>query len=176
MSKESYMRGFCKVAEANGVDPQALAKYAQDTAAGIGSYIANEGRGTPSSYVGKLSARARRKNVEPPAVGRIFGPYKPRDLVTQPDLLMSRNIQASGNASRLAEEMSDPWLKIWRNLMNAGKENQSTYKQTGVPRLRNEPDMTGIEDMKFTEEQLKQLKDMQNTMARKGVPRTGSIA
>lgn len=29
MSKESFARGFCKVAEAHGVDPQALAKFAQ---------------------------------------------------------------------------------------------------------------------------------------------------
>jgi len=29
MSKESYARGFCKAAEAHGVDPTALAKYAQ---------------------------------------------------------------------------------------------------------------------------------------------------
>jgi hypothetical protein len=29
MSKESYARGFCKAAEAHGVDPVALAKYAQ---------------------------------------------------------------------------------------------------------------------------------------------------
>lgn len=28
MSKESYIRGFCKAAEAHGVDPQALAKFA----------------------------------------------------------------------------------------------------------------------------------------------------
>ena len=28
MSRESYARGFCKAAEAAGVDPQALAKYA----------------------------------------------------------------------------------------------------------------------------------------------------
>jgi len=30
MSKESYARGFCKTAEAHGVDPTALAKYAQN--------------------------------------------------------------------------------------------------------------------------------------------------
>ena len=30
MSKESYARGFCKVAEAHGVDPTKLAKYAYD--------------------------------------------------------------------------------------------------------------------------------------------------
>lgn len=29
MSKESYARGFCKAAEAHGVDPTQLAKYAQ---------------------------------------------------------------------------------------------------------------------------------------------------
>ena len=32
MSKESYERGFCKAAEAAGVDPVALAKYAQQFA------------------------------------------------------------------------------------------------------------------------------------------------
>ena len=30
MSKESYVRGFCKAAEAAGVDPKALVKYAQN--------------------------------------------------------------------------------------------------------------------------------------------------
>jgi hypothetical protein len=29
MSKESYIRGFCKVAEAAGVDPKALARFAE---------------------------------------------------------------------------------------------------------------------------------------------------
>lgn len=29
MSKESYVRGFCKAAEAHGIDPVALAKFAQ---------------------------------------------------------------------------------------------------------------------------------------------------
>ena len=33
MGKESYVRGFCKVAEAHGVDPVALAKYAQQVSA-----------------------------------------------------------------------------------------------------------------------------------------------
>lgn len=31
MSRESYARGFCKAAEAAGVDPTALAKYAAET-------------------------------------------------------------------------------------------------------------------------------------------------
>ena len=35
MSKESYIRGFCKAAEAAGVDPGALAKYAADTSGAI---------------------------------------------------------------------------------------------------------------------------------------------
>ena len=34
MSKESYIRGFCKAAEAYGVDPQALAKFAAGEFAG----------------------------------------------------------------------------------------------------------------------------------------------
>ena len=32
MSKESYARGFCKAAEAAGVDPEVLAKFAQTNA------------------------------------------------------------------------------------------------------------------------------------------------
>lgn len=34
MSKQSYIRGFCKAAEAHGVDPQALAKFAHQKIAG----------------------------------------------------------------------------------------------------------------------------------------------
>lgn len=34
MSKESYIRGFCKCAAAHGVDPQALAKFAMQKEAG----------------------------------------------------------------------------------------------------------------------------------------------
>ena len=34
MSKQSYIRGFCKAAEAYGVDPQALAKFAAGEFAG----------------------------------------------------------------------------------------------------------------------------------------------
>ena len=30
MSKESYARGFCKVAEAHGIDPMQLAKHAAE--------------------------------------------------------------------------------------------------------------------------------------------------
>ena len=36
MSKESYIRGFCKAADASGVDPVALAKYAQSIVNGGG--------------------------------------------------------------------------------------------------------------------------------------------
>ena len=39
MSKESYIAGFTKVAEAHGIDPAALMKIAQDTAAGIGPRV-----------------------------------------------------------------------------------------------------------------------------------------
>ena len=36
MSKESYARGFCKAAHTAGVDPVALAKYAQEGVGGVG--------------------------------------------------------------------------------------------------------------------------------------------
>ena len=35
MSKESYIRGFCKAAETAGVDPKALAKFAQQGVAAL---------------------------------------------------------------------------------------------------------------------------------------------
>ena len=43
MSKESYIRGFCKAAEAHGVDPQGLAKLAYSTPASeaLSSYVPN---------------------------------------------------------------------------------------------------------------------------------------
>lgn len=62
MSKESYARGFCKAAAAAGVDPVALAKYAQastgepvrsDRSAGIGTLGQNEAKGS-NAYIPQL--------------------------------------------------------------------------------------------------------------------------
>ena len=39
MSKRSYMNGFCKVAAANNVNPQALARYALEKDAGDGASV-----------------------------------------------------------------------------------------------------------------------------------------
>ena len=44
MSKESYARGFCKAAEAAGIDPKALAKFAQSGPAGTGPLKGNAAR------------------------------------------------------------------------------------------------------------------------------------
>ncbi len=53
MSKESYIRGFCKAAEAAGVDPKALAKYAADNNAGkTGKSVAKWNEYGPEMWVG----------------------------------------------------------------------------------------------------------------------------
>jgi hypothetical protein len=39
MSKQTYMNGFCKVAAANNVNPQALARYALEKNAGDGASV-----------------------------------------------------------------------------------------------------------------------------------------
>lgn len=44
MSKESYTRGFVKAAQAKGVDPVQLAKYAQAGRAGVGPLVGNDAR------------------------------------------------------------------------------------------------------------------------------------
>ena len=52
MSKESYARGFCKAAEAAGVDPVALAKYAQQhkTDGWAPEVVSKLGRDKPIKY------------------------------------------------------------------------------------------------------------------------------
>lgn len=68
MSKESYIRGFCKAAEAHGVDPQALAKLASGEEPRY-----NTGGWAPSV--------ARGENVRRPPIfrnGRLFS-YQPRE-------------------------------------------------------------------------------------------------
>lgn len=53
MSKESYVRGFCKAAAAAGVDPAVLAKYAQQykTDGYAPRRVARLGRKSPIAYV-----------------------------------------------------------------------------------------------------------------------------
>lgn len=195
MSKESYARGFCKAAEAAGVDPVALAKFAgeagPETDAGIGSREDNsseidysKGKVVPwdrTSYIGKLLARH-------PGTGKGVGiPYVPhsaegwpeaqrRALVSLGDLENGRRDQAGYNAQNFFPRKSALYKRIVDNLINAGKENYKSYIETGDPKERTEPNLQGIEKIKLTPEQKKMLLQMQNTMARNGAPRQMNIA
>lgn len=189
MSKESYIRGFCKVAEEHGVDPVQLAKFAEDTGdAGIGSYYANSWessltdggkRGIPNdsnSYVGKLLARY---NKEPTGAAHIplISPLRSKyELVTPRSIESGREASAAWGAARFFPFKSAPWKRIEQNLTNAGKENLKSYLETGEPVDRSEPDLRGIESLKLTPEQLELLKKLQNTMVRKGTATPKNIA
>ena len=54
MSKESYARGFCKAAQAAGVDPVALAKYAQDIDTHYGATGGKAPEGVPGADSGQI--------------------------------------------------------------------------------------------------------------------------
>lgn len=175
MSKESYARGFVKAAAAAGVDPTALAKFAQvlkDNDVGIGSYKVNNNHDN-GSYVGKLVSRDPKPYAVVPYIGS--GREDPEKPVSPVYLAFARNFQAADNASRFYPEGSSPWLKLHKNLINAGRQNLSSYKETGEPKLRKVPDMTGIEKLKLTPEQMKWLLKMQNTMVHNsGKARSGA--
>lgn len=64
MSKESYARGFCKAAEAAGVDPVALAKYAQSGLNGVGPLRSTLKSMTPEVVLGRIRANADRVRKE----------------------------------------------------------------------------------------------------------------
>lgn len=57
MSKESYIAGFTKVAEAHGIDPAALMKIAQATTKGIGPRLGGTVL-TSEQALGKMKANA----------------------------------------------------------------------------------------------------------------------
>ena len=214
MSKESYIRGFCKAAEAAGVDPVQLAKYASDGVihgegaqnAGVGSYYDNSwdwaedaskdpasvDRGklhaiplNSKSYIGRLLRRhpGHTKGESAPVVyptsfsdGALANDQNPSAPVTLNDLEFYRKLQAGANAMRLAPHGSVPYKRIVDNLINAGKENYQSYLETRDTKERAEPDLKGIEKIKLTPEEKKQLLQMQNTMARNGAPRRTNIA
>jgi hypothetical protein len=193
MSKESYARGFCKAAEAAEVDPVALAKYAaevaKDTDAGIGYRMDNgselkSGRyvpTNPTSYIGRLNARhpGDGKGIEHPYIphSAVYSPISEKSRrVSRTDLVGARYWQSHLNASRFFPKESVPYKRIKDNLSRAGEENYKSYLETGDTKERTEPNLQGIENLKLTPEQKNLLLQMQNTMASRGVPRTGNIA
>ena len=69
MRRESYARGFCKAAEAAGVDPQALAKYAAQNAA-------MQAKTNADITALENQAKTEMNKTPPPGVGRtaMFAP------------------------------------------------------------------------------------------------------
>lgn len=69
MSKESYARGFCKAAEAHGIDPVGLIKYAQSGPAGVGPLKGNAARNAVKAlydkgYITKMDTPMRSRVAE----------------------------------------------------------------------------------------------------------------
>ena len=95
MSKESYARGFCKVAEAAGVDPSVLLKYAQEKVTG--------GRapdGTASAKSGKI-----------PYISGYDGSMYTVDAGDEGGVL-----RAAGGAGPVIDALRKvPWFKAWHD-------------------------------------------------------------
>lgn len=69
MSKESYMRGFCKAAEEHGVDPVSLIKYSQSGPVGVGPLKGNAARNAVQAlydkgYITKMDTPMRSRVAE----------------------------------------------------------------------------------------------------------------
>lgn len=175
MSRESYARGFCKAAEAAGVDPMALAKYAADISANVGTFAANGGAtGTPmsTSYVGRLDQHApasqrRKANAVLPNLMMSRGGNE-NSVVMDSDIIRNRKAQAQLNADRLYPRGTNANRAIVSNLEDAGRKNFTRYQLTGDTIERSAPNMQNVEGYKFTPEQLEQLRVMQNSMVSNG--------
>lgn len=96
--------------------------------------------------------------------------------IPQRDVDYARARQAEGNVNALGFTGA-PGDKLQQNLINAGKQNQQNFIDTGTVPKRETLDRTGIEDLKLTPEEESSLLDMQNTMVKnRGKPRAGVVA
>ena len=122
MSKESYIRGFCKSAEAHGVDPKALAKFAQQ--------YKTEG------YAPKMIPGAFGSRVDIPFLGDVSDKVLDKSLPTlrllasggerSPDAFTSPNFKA-----RMA---LDPKFKNWVDAhTNAAQKAVAPLKGINYP-------------------------------------------
>lgn len=133
MSKESYARGFCKVAEAAGVDPTELAKFAQQ--------YKTEGYAPHADDLQKPKEDQIPVYKTPFRMGSMLGSaYQNREsylkylydiLETQSNL--GRNLQHRP-AERLRQEIM-PKHKAWFDAhTNATSKALSTLKKVNYPR------------------------------------------
>lgn len=87
-----------------------------------------------------------------------------------------RKWQAGANAGTMFGINSPEWEAVQKNLENAGRVNADTFTSTKKVPQRKELDTTGIENIQLTDEQRKQLLQMQNTMASNGGQQFGAMA
>ena len=112
MSKESYIRGFCKAAEAAGVDPKALAKYAQQYKTdGYVPYSVKPGRmGDSDIDIPLISTLFGETNI---SAHRNSNPH----LMAYPTELKEDKYDPSELALRLANPRHSAWFNAHTNAL-----------------------------------------------------------
>lgn len=105
-----------------------------------------------------------------------LGATRPDGQISQPELAAHRQLQADENAGSLFNINTPEYEALRRNLVQAGADNQADFKTTGEVLPREKADMRGLQGIRFTPEQLEQLKHMQDTMASNGGQQYGSLA
>lgn len=127
----------------------------------------------PGSYIGRLQ-----RNADQATSGEFWKPHLTvlrsrlanggSPVVMQSDIDADRGAQSNMNAREFFPVWSAPWRKIQKNLERAGQENQKQYLETGDVVPRGEADMTGLDDIYLTPEQIEMLRNMQNMQVNKG--------
>ena len=137
MSKESYARGFCKAAEAAGVDPVALAKFAQSIVNGgaqaplFGLWNSSKARKSEENKRREYPTGGRAPEGTPSAKSGII-PY----LSYTGDVYPYDGINSTLDLSRQKEKIKDsnqnvkalmnvPWYKNWHDAHLAAIEEIS---------------------------------------------------
>ena len=198
MSRESYIRGFCKVAVAHGVDPVQLAKFAANDSANIGTQEDNGLTRTwvqygsdkkkysdlkaenSDSYAAQLARGANNSPYHHAGTG-LLNAFKdmPSGDITKETLEKARESQAKSYADTLVDPGAGEKIKnaVINNLIRSGKKNYSDYLKEWKVTPREAPDLKGLEGVPISLEYLRLLRTMQNSMVRNGrVGVQGNIA
>lgn len=182
MSKESYARGFCKAAAAAGVDPHALAKYAQwyNPLSWFGGDKGKQQSAKVTekrpSYIDALWGNRRRAQTFdheydywhpgslPKKIEDALGENRPLSKYEQEELDVRRRNLAENNAWHISSgELPDEVVdRIKDNLIQQGIDNERQFRKDKTVPYRAVPDMRGLEGVSLTPEQWKMLRDNQN--------------
>ena len=194
MNDNFFIMGFCKAAEEHGVDPADLAKYAEESA-GIGSAFDNRAEidrngdfavGDKDSYIANLARNTEKKEISHEArkglaetagyLNDTFG----GGVLSAENLAKARRYQANDYAYRLAPVgtySSEDRKAIIQNLMDSGKENWKNYLESWSVPKRTAPNQEGLKNVPLRLEQLKKLREMQNSMVRnRGTSSVANVA